>query len=220
MAKYNLNERQRQIVRHLVKVYEEGFEDEFAWLPTMGSAPSIVFWGKAEPILASETDLITLHNEGFVTLRREVSGSGFFGTLRQLAFDAMENDFEQAPTGPVGGSVMIGNFIQAMTGGNVQGAAGSHISMTQNIEYDMSALVQRFNDLMDQLTEVLTQSLKGSELRSAFTEIAAIDDAVKATNPDLDVVVKKSRSLGERLFSLLDIGDKTSGTIQTANLRH
>lgn len=186
-----------------------------AWHPTMGGEPAVQFWGRGEPVKASETDLITLYNEGFVTLRQS-GGSSYFGTLRQLAIDAVANDFEQPPAAPVGGSVMIGNFIQTMAGGNIQGAVGSHISMTQKIEQDMSALVQRFDDLTDQLTEVFTQSLKGSQLRGALTEISAIHDEVTATDPAMDVVVKKSRWLGERLFSLLDIGDKTSGTIQTA----
>jgi hypothetical protein len=128
----------------------------------------------------------------------------------------VKTDFEQPSAQSIGGGLNIGNYIQSTSGGSVQGAAGSQISMTQNVLMDVNELMQRFDDLTDQLTEVLTRSLKGSELRGALTEISVIDGAVKATNPDMDVVVKKSRSLGERLFSLLDIGDKTSGTIQTA----
>ena len=103
-----------------------------------------------------------------------------------------------------------------MTGGNVQGAAGSHISMTQNIDQDLSALMQRFDVLTDQLTEIFTQYLKGSELRDALAEISAVNAAIKDASEDTAVVARKSRSLGERLLALLDFGDKTSGTIQTA----
>lgn len=216
MPKYNLNDRQREIVRQLVDVYGNGFQDQFNWFPELGSEPAITFSGRSESIKASKADLITLDREQFVTLSPDRQGYGYFGTLRQRAYEAVETDFEQPSPKSIDGGLNIGNYIQSMSGGNAQGAAGSHISMTQNVHLDVNELMERFDDLTDQLTEVFTRSLRGSELRGALTEISAIGGAVKATDPDMDVVVKKSRSLGERLFSLLDIGDKTSGTIQTA----
>ena len=214
MAKYNLNDRQQRIVRELVAIYDGGFDHEFLW----DDSGFLVFGGDVDAIRVLESDLITLRDEGFVTLRREdgLGDRSYRGVLRQLAQDAVENDFEQGPASLTGNSVNIGNFIQTMTGGNVQGAAGNHISMTQNVDEDLSALTQRFEELTDQLTEIFTQSLKGSELRDALAEISAVNAAIKDASEDTAVVARKSRSLGERLLALLDIGDKTSGTIQTA----
>lgn len=213
MTKYNVSESQQRIVRALVDVYETGYDQEFMYLGRIGATPSITFWGRKDSIPASKSDLQALYEEGFITVRGEKSG--LFGTLKQLAFDAIASNF-QIPETYRTESVTIGNFIQTMTGGNVQGAAGSHISMTQNIDQDLSALMQRFDVLTDQLTEIFTQYLKGSELRDALAEISAVHDAIKDRNEDTAVVARKSRSLGERLLALLDIGDKTSGTIQTA----
>ncbi|MFZ2359058.1 MAG: CHAT domain-containing protein [Anaerolineae bacterium] len=134
MPKYNLNERQRQIVRELAAVAKDGFDEEFAWIPTIGRKPAITFRDRNESIAASETDLITLQSEGFVTLRRE--GRGYYGVVRQLALDAVDLDFERETPASGESSVAIGNFIQNMTGGNVQGAAGSGISMPQNAQQE------------------------------------------------------------------------------------
>lgn len=213
MTKYNVSERQQKIVRALVDVYETGYEQEFRYIGRLGATPSITFEGWNVSIPATKSDLLALHEEGFITIRGE--SSALYGTLRQLAYDAIVSGF-QMPEVYRAESVTIGNFIQTMTGGHVQGAAGTQIAMIQNIQPDMNELVERFEELTDQLTQILTQSLKGSELRDALAEISAVNTAIKVASEDTSVVARKSRSLGERLLALLDIGDKTSGTIQTA----
>lgn len=213
MTKYNVSESQQKIVSALVDVYETGYNQEFRYLGRIGAAPSITFRGRKDSIPASKSDLQALYEEGFITVRGD--SSGLYGTLKQLAFDAIASDF-QMPEIYRAESVTIGNFIQTMTGGHVQGAAGTQIAMTQNIQPEMNELVQRFEELTDQLTQILTQSLRGSELRDALVEISAVNAAIKVASEDTSVVARKSRSLGERLLALLDIGDKASGTIQTA----
>lgn len=134
MPKYNLTERQRQIVRELAVAASDGFDEEFDWLPPMGRKPAITFRGRDEVIEASETDLITLQSEGFIALRKEWRGLGYCGSVRQLAIDAVGRAFEKEPEITGGSSVAIGNLIQNMTGGNVQGAGGSGISIAQSVQ--------------------------------------------------------------------------------------
>lgn len=213
MAKYNVSESQQKIVRALVDVYKTGYEQEFHYIGRIGAASSITFKGRDDSIPATKSDLLALHEEGFITIRGE--SSALYGTLRQLAYDAIASDFQMLEVYRAE-SVTIGNVIQSMTGGHVQGAAGTQIAMTQNIQPEINELVQRFEELTVQLTQILMQSLKESELHDALAEISVVNTAIKVAREDTSVVARKSRSLGERLLALLDIGDKTSGTIQTA----
>lgn len=213
MTKYNLNDNQQRILRELVEVYASGYDQEFQYLGRIGAMPSITFWGRKEAIPASKSDLQALSEENFITIRRE--SSGLFGTLKKMAFDAVAGDF-QMPDQSAASSISIGNVIQTMSGGNVQGAVGREISMTQNIDSDSSVLLQRFDELTDQFTAILTQGFKGADLRDAMTDISAIQGTVKTSSPQTDIIAKKTRSLSDRLLTLLDIGDKTSGSIQTA----
>ena len=213
MPGYNLNERQRQIVRELVSVYEGGYTGEFVYAPTLGSEAVIEFYGPGSMIRADETDLITLEREGFVTLRRAGQYSRA-GTLRQRAYDAAGSDFELPDVGAMPAGVTIANFINTMMGGSVQGATGTYVTMNQQITHDPEVLVQRFSVLTDQLTEVLTQILEAQDLRDAIMEVSAVQAQVESADPDAASVATQTRSLAERILAFLDVGDKLGGTIQ------
>ena len=89
MLEYNLTKRQRQIISELVGAYQRGHQEEFLWLPELGSEPSIEIAGMA--VRADETDLLVLQVEGLVLLRR--LRYGWAGSLRQRAIDAVTPGF-------------------------------------------------------------------------------------------------------------------------------
>lgn len=169
MPKYNLNERQRRIVRSLVEVHRDGYDDDFEWFEELGSQPVIQFVGRSDSIEAKRTDLITLEKEQFVTLSWDTDHAGCSGTLRQRAYDAVDSDFEQTPSSPAGSGMAIANYIQTMTGGNVQGAVGSEIQLSQSSSQDKNTtlggnVLVRMGDLFEGAADltVLPCSAKGT----------------------------------------------------------
>ena len=213
MAEYNLNKRQRQIVAALVTAYDQGYEDEFMWFPTMGSQPAVEIGDQR--IRADETDLVALEREGLVTLRP--TSGGYFGGLRQRAFEAVANDFSvpEAPT--PSSAVNIGNYIESMTGGNVQGAAAMRVTQEQTIN-DPEAMVELFRTTTDQLTTTLSSLLTPQQLRVALQDVTAVQYAAEEGKADVGVFAGHVRSVCNTVLSGLDVGDKLGGTMQALML--
>lgn len=221
MASYNLTEEHKHILRQLVRGIKEGKLSQTFLVTSTNVGWVLMDWkGNDHPKL-EYMDLQVLDEDRFLSLRvtgysRRGSPSTVQCTLRQKAFDAVANDFELPDPVQATGSVIIGNFINTMMGGNVQGAAGSYITMNQSITDDLEILMQRFSKLADQLTEVLAQTFTGEQLRDAITDVSAVQAQVQSDAPDVDLIAVHTQSLGERILAVLDIGDKLGGSIQAA----
>lgn len=215
MQKYNLTDRQRGILQRLVALDNEGYGADFDWSPPgwkNGSpSPSVIQSAVAE-IMATEMDLLVLEQEGFVALRRLLDRA-ITGSLRQKAFDAVAADFVIPEPPSASATVNIGNYIENMAGGNVQGAAGTDFSQQQTVN-DPEALLALFRETTDQFTETLTQLLSPQQLRAVLAEVTAVQEAVETGNQDASAFVRRLHSVGNAVLSALDVGDKVGGSLQ------
>jgi hypothetical protein len=98
MADYNLTEREKELLRWLVEnVRAHDYEDEFIFMGTLGQRPAVELSGIEGRFETTESILRALQDDGFVTLRPDPSGFALHGTLRQKAFDAVDDNFEIQP---------------------------------------------------------------------------------------------------------------------------
>jgi hypothetical protein len=208
MPQYNLTERQREIVRDLVAAGAELAEEEFWWLAT-ARQQAIEMGDRAIP--ATKSDMLILEAEGFITLSGE--GGALAGMIRQRAKEAVEANFATPEPAAIAPTVNIGNYIESMAGGNVQGAVGAQFTQQQTIN-DAEALMALFRATTDQLTAALAALLPPQQLRTALQDVSAVQQAAEAGDQDHSALARHVWSLGHTILGILDVSDKLGGTMQ------
>lgn len=220
MADHNLTEHERELLRWLVEnVRAHGYEDEFIFSGTLGQRSAVELYGVEGNFETTESTLRALQDDGLVSLRPDPRGIALYGTLRQKAFDAVDSNFQVSVSIFPQGATYIANFIQTMSGGYVQGAAGQSVQVTQQVGGEELAMMrQRFEELTLQLTEVCKELLPRKGYLDAMGDIVGVKEIVESKVPDAETASAKARSLGGQIMTVLDVGDKAGGTMQAAIL--
>jgi len=191
MAKYNLTDNQKKLLRDIVaKVIGGKTEPLIPVYSGRSDGGSIIGVGDYGSSLRG--DLQQLVKEKLLSVYLVSSGKGNY-SITQLGYDAVDNDFQKPPESTP--QVNLGAYINTMHGGNVQAAGYLDNSELKQIVNDPSLL----SDQLENLTALLLDSVKADLEASAlikYTEaITELKEQFNSGKPDSSIITRLTGTL-------------------------
>ena len=186
MTKYNLTPQQRDLLKTIVEQMKSGQVQE-PLIPVIShnSGSSIIgIKGNFGRNLLG--DLEVLSEADLLGSRYSSSGNKIY-TVKQSAFDAIDNDFT-IPEGQASTQINIGTIIREMSGGNIQAVGlNSHSEINQIIN-DPQLLQEKLNTITEQLIEVVKAELPSKELIEYIKLINDLKKQIQNEKPNPSVL--------------------------------
>jgi hypothetical protein len=200
MLKYGLTPRLQQVLRQLVEACTLAGTNDLKHL--RASAVDALGEDTAqignERVLVTFDELIKLRDGRFVRLPRITSGRAE-GSVEQLAFDVVGNNFEPPRAAPV-----VQQNLTHYGSGHLQATrAGNNIIRTGT---DPAELLRHLAELTRELVESMSAALPADEAEAAKADARAVEALLASEAPDPEAVAKKSRTLWGRLSSAMGTG--------------
>jgi len=183
MLEYNLTQRERQIVTRLLDLSRHSKDRFEARLVDPASAgPSrelarLVFGG-GESMELTKRDLRLLKDEGLIHFRWHLPDRGI-GRLSSLAFEAVDNDFEDAGAGDAAARAAAAIVLAEIA--------------------DEEAIALRFRKITAELVALARGLIDADEALSAEHEARSIAEELAKDAPDETVLIRKIKGFVSRL---------------------
>ena len=173
MTKYNLTERQKELLRVIVENIRAGKLQEpiFPVVEIGGGGYIIGIKRNFGPTITG--DLEVLSKEGLLSWELNSRGEKIY-TVRQAGYEAVDNNFE-VPDDLYTPQVSIGAIVYEMSGGNLQ-AVGIANSEIQQIVNDPDLLSEQ----IEKITNSLIEEVKDELSAAALTEYIGVIEELKA----------------------------------------
>lgn len=192
MPKYNLTDRQRQVIRIIVENIQSGNIDEPVVVSCAGNSCDILgieqHFGTS--LLGDMDALVDVNMLGILS-RNNFSGQY---VVKQAAYDAILNNFE-APDNSVNLPLYIGAIVQQMTGGNLQAVGFSSQSEIHQVANDHQLLSESMKTLTDVLIQEFKSDLSVENLRAYLQVVEELKSEAASDNPSPTVLKKLIGSL-------------------------
>lgn len=162
----NLTEKQKNLLKVLVaKVRDEGAGEPILAVGTregmsfhpMGTGSQFVI----DDVWSGDLEALVEHN--LLTRRLNSKGTEYLYGIRQMGFDAVDNDFS-GDLFDTATTINIGALVSEMTGGNIQAAGSIYDSQIAQVVGDPEALANQLDGLVEDLTKAVQGELQGDQL--------------------------------------------------------
>lgn len=184
MLRYNLTQREREIVRRLLVLSEhskEHFEahviDPSAAGP-MAEQARLDFGREGHSLNITKRDLRVLKDEGLIYFHWHSPDRGT-GRLSSLAFEAVKSNFHAAESGDP--------------------ATRAAAALQLAADVDEQAIALRFQKISAQLVELTRQLIDADEAGAAEHEAISIAQELKKAVPDESIITRKTKGFVSRL---------------------
>lgn len=173
MAKYNLTERQTELLQTIVENIRAGkLQEPIIPVVEMGGGGYLIGIDRNfGPNVTS--DLEVLSEEGLLSWRLNRSGEKIY-TVKQAGYEAVDSDFE-IPDDLYPSQMNIGAIVYGMSGGNVQAAGVAHSEIRQIVN-DPNLLSEQVEKITNSLIEEVKAELSVTDL----TEYIRVTEELKA----------------------------------------
>ncbi len=206
MAKYNLTQKQRDLLVKLVEAIRSGeCSEPFYLLQSSLGCEIMRLEGRFDYSVVN--DLTVLGEQGLLNIIYDKRGDMNF-TIKQSGYDAVENDFEISRL-PIAQQLNIGNYVEEMSGGNLQGIGLSIQSEVKQIINDPELLKKKVDELANQLFDVIKVEIPSEQLFAYKKNIEELKEQL--------VAKKQSASVLQKLFTTLAFLGDVEGTISLAS---
>jgi hypothetical protein len=192
MAKYNLTHQQRELLKTIVEQMKSGNAQE-PLIPTASHSGSSIIGIQGNFGRNLLGDLEVLSEADLLGFRYNSSGKKIY-TVKQSAYDAVENDFV-IPENQVPTQVNIGAIIRDMSGGNVQAIGLSNNSELNQLVNDSDLLHKKLDELTEQLVDVVKSELSSKELMTYLQTLEALKKEIESEKPSSSVLQKLFASI-------------------------
>jgi hypothetical protein len=192
MARYNLTHQQRELLKTIVEQMKSGKATEpLIPMVTYSSSSIIGMQGDFGRNLLG--DLEVLSEADLLGFRYNSKGNKIY-TVKQSAYDAVENDFV-IPESRVPTQVNIGAIIRDMSGGNIQAVGLSNNSELNQLVNDSDLLHKKLDELADQLVDVVKSELPSKELMVYLQTLEELKKEIASERPSSSVLQKLFASI-------------------------
>ena len=181
---YNLTQRERQILIHLLELShhsKEDFEAEIVDLAATGPSSERVrlgFGGEGHSMELTRRDLRVLRDEGLIHFRWDLPDHGT-GRLSSRAFDAVKSNFHGIDSSDAA----------------VLAAAASKLAVVA----DEKAIALRFQKITAELVNLTRQLIDADEAQAAEHEALSIAEELGKDSPDETIITRKIKGFVSRL---------------------
>ena len=184
MARYNLTERQKDLLRAIVEHIRAGkLREPIIPVVEIGGGGGII--GIERDFGPNVTgDLEVLSQEGLLSWELNSRGDKIY-TVKQAGYEAVDNNFE-LPDDFFASQVNIGAIVYGMSGGSFQAVGVAH-SEIQQIVNDPELLSGQIESLANDLIETVKSELPAAELVSYVKEVEELKAQIlaKEASPSL-----------------------------------
>lgn len=183
MLEYNLTQRERQIVTRLLELSrhsKDRFEARLIDPAATGPARELarLDFADGQSMELTKRDLRLLKDEGLIHFRWHLPDRGV-GRLSSLAFEAVDNDFEDAEAGDAAARAAAAIVLAEIA--------------------DEEAIALRFRKITAELVGLTRQLIDSDEALSAEHEARSIADELAKDAPDETILVRKTKGFVSRL---------------------
>ena len=184
MLRYNLTQRERQLLVRLLELCENTKDHfEATIIEPGGVGPSaelaqIDFGGEGHSMQLTRRDLRVLKDEGLIYFRWDLPEHGT-GRLSTLALEAVRDNF------------------QATDSGAAEAAAASAAKAV--IAADEKAIVMRFEKITADLVSLIGRLIDDDEASAAGHEASSIAAELNKPVPDETIITRKTKGFASRL---------------------
>jgi hypothetical protein len=205
MNGYNLTDRQKELLRKLVRLAKEGKLDE-PIIPLFRDGRLCIDLRREGSLdLQGDGigDLHALYDADLMNLRFSRKGTELY-SIKQTGYDAVENEFEVPPP-RAAAQYNIGAIIYAMSGGTIQAVGLADNAEISQVVNDPALLRSQVEALTGNLLDAVKSALTGNDLIEYAKTVQSFKEQLLAeeANP----------SLLRRLTSTLALLGDIEGTI-------
>jgi len=192
MARYNLTERQKELLRAIVENIRAGkLQEPIIPVVEIGGGGYVI--GIEKNFGPSVTgDLEVLSEEGLLSWQLNSRGKKIY-TVKQAGYDAVDNDFE-IPDDLYTPQVNIGAIVYEMSGGNLQAVGVAH-SEIQQIVNDPELLSSQVEALANDLIETVKAELPATDLTEYMKKVEELKAQVLANNASPSILRRLLQSI-------------------------
>ncbi len=201
MSEYDLNDRQKDLLRLIVKSDEEGKSVEPGVILTILGNDQYTLWGCNEE-LKSLSDLDALCDADLLEKTQNTPSVKY--RIKNAAYAAVKNNFI-APSNSNISTIAIGAYVQNMTGGNLQAVGFSYNSDIKQVVNDSELLAKEIDLLASKLLDSIKSDLPSDKLISYIKTIEELKQELNSSKP--------SQSALKRLFTSLSLLGDVEGAI-------
>jgi hypothetical protein len=192
MTQYNLTVQQRELLKTIVEQMKSGKAQE-PLIPVGSHSGSSIIGMQGNFGRNLLGDLEVLSQADLLGFRYNSKGNKIY-TVKQSAYDAVENDFV-IPENQVPTQINIGAIIRDMSGGNIQAVGLSNNSELNQLVNDSDLLHKKLDELTEQLVGVVKSELSSKELITYLQTLEELKKEIESEKPSSSVLQKLFASI-------------------------